>query len=77
MNFDLPSIWAVIILFSIMMYIIMDGFDLCIGILYPFFKPWLKPRRKRAANEFAGPQRSLEDSWVPMKPRLDKYLGQD
>jgi plasmid maintenance system killer protein len=31
-------------------------------IPYPFFKPWLKPRRKRAANEFAGPQRSLEDS---------------
>lgn len=35
---DLSLIWAIIILFGIMMYIIMDGFDLGIGILYPFFK---------------------------------------
>lgn len=34
---DLSLVWAVIILFGIMMYIIMDGFDLGIGILYPFF----------------------------------------
>lgn len=38
MGIELSIIWAVIILFSIMMYIIMDGFDLGIGILYPFFK---------------------------------------
>jgi cytochrome d ubiquinol oxidase subunit II len=38
MGIDLPLIWAVIILFSIMMYVIMDGFDLGIGLLYPFFK---------------------------------------
>ncbi|PPC94677.1 MAG: cytochrome d ubiquinol oxidase subunit II [Methylotenera sp.] len=37
MHFDLPLIWAIIILFGIMMYIMMDGFDLGIGILYPFF----------------------------------------
>ncbi|MBF4987593.1 cytochrome d ubiquinol oxidase subunit II [Methylophilus sp. 14] len=35
---DLSLVWATIILFGIMMYIIMDGFDLGIGILYPFFK---------------------------------------
>jgi len=34
----LPLIWAVIILFGIMMYVVMDGFDLGLGILYPFFK---------------------------------------
>ena len=34
---DLPLIWAVIILFGVMMYVIMDGFDLGIGILFPFF----------------------------------------
>src|SRR6266478_596334 len=33
---DLPLIWAVIILFGIMMYVVMDGFDLGIGLLYPF-----------------------------------------
>ena len=38
MGIDLALIWAVIILFSIMMYVVMDGFDLGIGILYPFFK---------------------------------------
>jgi cytochrome d ubiquinol oxidase subunit II len=38
MGIELSVIWAVIILFSIMMYIIMDGFDLGLGILFPFFK---------------------------------------
>lgn len=38
MGIDLSILWAVIILFGIMMYIIMDGFDLGIGLLYPFFK---------------------------------------
>lgn len=33
---DLPLVWAVIILFGIMMYVVMDGFDLGIGILFPF-----------------------------------------
>jgi cytochrome d ubiquinol oxidase subunit II len=37
MGIDLPLIWAVIILFGVMMYVIMDGFDLGIGILYPLF----------------------------------------
>jgi cytochrome d ubiquinol oxidase subunit II len=35
MGIDLPLIWAVIILFGIMMYVVMDGFDLGIGILFP------------------------------------------
>jgi cytochrome d ubiquinol oxidase subunit II len=35
MSVDLPLIWAVIILFGVMMYVIMDGFDLGIGS--PFF----------------------------------------
>ena len=38
MGIDLALIWAVIILFSIMMYVFMDGFDLGIGILFPFFQ---------------------------------------
>jgi cytochrome d ubiquinol oxidase subunit II len=37
MGIDLAFIWSVIILFSIMMYVLMDGFDLGIGILFPFF----------------------------------------
>ncbi|WP_083003764.1 cytochrome d ubiquinol oxidase subunit II [Halomonas sp. GT] len=34
--FDLTLIWAGIIGFGIMMYVLMDGFDLGLGILYPF-----------------------------------------
>ncbi|HBZ7487249.1 TPA: cytochrome d ubiquinol oxidase subunit II, partial [Klebsiella pneumoniae] len=38
MGIDLPLIWFVIIIFSTLMYIVMDGFDLGTGILYPFVK---------------------------------------
>lgn len=34
MGIDLPLIWAIIILFGVMMYVIMDGFDLGIGLLF-------------------------------------------
>jgi hypothetical protein len=33
---DLPLIWAVIILVAVMLYIMMDGYDLGIGLLFPF-----------------------------------------
>lgn len=33
---DLTLIWAVIIAVGIVMYVVMDGFDLGVGILYPF-----------------------------------------
>jgi cytochrome d ubiquinol oxidase subunit II len=36
MGIDLPLLWAIIIGFGLMMYVIMDGFDLGIGILFPF-----------------------------------------
>ncbi|WP_416427783.1 cytochrome d ubiquinol oxidase subunit II (plasmid) [Pseudomonas sp. App30] len=36
MGIDLPLIWAIIIIFGVMMYVVMDGFDLGIGILFPF-----------------------------------------
>ncbi|USQ74297.1 cytochrome d ubiquinol oxidase subunit II (plasmid) [Roseomonas mucosa] len=36
MGIDLPLIWAIIIGFGLMMYVVMDGFDLGIGILFPF-----------------------------------------
>lgn len=36
MGIDLPLVWAIIIGFGLMMYVVMDGFDLGIGILFPF-----------------------------------------
>jgi cytochrome bd ubiquinol oxidase subunit II len=38
MGIDLPVIWALIIAFGLMMYVVMDGFDLGIGILFPFIR---------------------------------------
>jgi cytochrome d ubiquinol oxidase subunit II len=35
---DTSIIWFTIIVFSTLMYIVMDGFDLGIGILFPFNK---------------------------------------
>ncbi|CAG2138678.1 cytochrome d ubiquinol oxidase subunit II [Cupriavidus plantarum] len=36
MGIDLSLLWIVIIFFGVMMYVVMDGFDLGIGILFPF-----------------------------------------
>lgn len=36
MGIDLPIVWTIIIGFGLMMYVVMDGFDLGIGILLPF-----------------------------------------
>jgi cytochrome d ubiquinol oxidase subunit II len=36
MSIDIPLIWAGVIAFGIFMYVVMDGFDLGIGILFPF-----------------------------------------
>ena len=36
MTIDLPFIWAGIIAFAVLTYVILDGFDLGLGILFPF-----------------------------------------
>jgi cytochrome d ubiquinol oxidase subunit II len=41
---DLPVIWAGLLSFAIFAYVVLDGFDLGVGILFPF----LKPGRERA-----------------------------
>ncbi|NML72701.1 cytochrome d ubiquinol oxidase subunit II [Rhizobium sp. S-51] len=37
MAIDLAFIWAAIIAFAVLAYVILDGFDLGVGILFPFF----------------------------------------
>ncbi|HRE31898.1 MAG TPA: cytochrome d ubiquinol oxidase subunit II, partial [Candidatus Berkiella sp.] len=37
-EFGLPLIWAALIGTAVALYVILDGFDLGVGILYPFFK---------------------------------------
>lgn len=36
MSLDLPLIWGGLIAFAVLAYILMDGFDLGVGILFPF-----------------------------------------
>lgn len=36
MSIDLVLVWAAILAFSVFMYVLMDGFDLGVGILFPF-----------------------------------------
>jgi cytochrome d ubiquinol oxidase subunit II len=38
MTIDLPTIWAFIIAFAVFAYVVMDGFDLGLGLLFPFFR---------------------------------------
>ncbi len=35
---DYPFIWAALIAFAVLAYVVLDGFDLGIGILFPFIK---------------------------------------
>lgn len=60
---DLTVIWAGIIGFAIIAYVIMDGFDLGIGILFPLFKPGKD--RDIAMNSIA-PVWDGNETWLVM-----------
>jgi len=59
--FDLPTLWAFIIAFAVFAYVVMDGFDLGIGILFPFFQPG--PERDSAMNSVA-PVWDGNETWL-------------
>jgi cytochrome bd ubiquinol oxidase subunit II len=58
---DLPVLWAFIIAFAVFAYVVMDGFDLGIGILFPFFPPG--PERDSAMNSVA-PVWDGNETWL-------------
>ncbi|QCB53020.1 cytochrome d ubiquinol oxidase subunit II [Sphingopyxis sp. PAMC25046] len=60
---DLTIIWACIIGFAIIAYVVMDGFDLGIGILFPFFK--VGKDRDTAMNSIA-PVWDGNETWLVM-----------
>jgi cytochrome bd ubiquinol oxidase subunit II len=60
---DLTVIWAGIIGFAIVAYVVMDGFDLGIGILFPLFK--VGPDRDTAMNSIA-PVWDGNETWLVM-----------
>ncbi|HKH26879.1 MAG TPA: cytochrome d ubiquinol oxidase subunit II [Sphingomicrobium sp.] len=60
-EFDLTTIWALIIAFAVFMYVVMDGFDLGIGILFPTFSKG--EERSQAMNAIA-PVWDGNETWL-------------
>lgn len=58
---DLTVIWAFIIAFAVAAYVVMDGFDLGIGILFPFFT--VGKERDQAMNAIA-PVWDGNETWL-------------
>ncbi|HTE36891.1 MAG TPA: cytochrome d ubiquinol oxidase subunit II, partial [Reyranella sp.] len=61
MAFDLPTIWAFIIAFAIFAYVVMDGFDLGIGILFPAFA---EGRERDSAMNSIAPVWDGNETWL-------------
>jgi cytochrome d ubiquinol oxidase subunit II len=61
MTFDLTTVWAFIIAFAVFAYVVMDGFDLGIGILFPTLK--VGEGRNRAMNSIA-PVWDGNETWL-------------
>jgi len=59
--FDLTIVWAFIIAFGIFAYVVMDGFDLGIGILFPSFA--VGDERDQAMNSIA-PVWDGNETWL-------------
>src|SRR4029078_10108411 len=61
MTFDLAFIWAALIAFAVLAYVVMDGFDLGIGILFPLYKS--ESDRDRMMNSVA-PVWDGNETWL-------------
>ena len=61
MSFDLTVVWALIIVFALFVYVVMDGFDLGIGILFPMFE--VGHERDTAMNSIA-PLWDGNETWL-------------
>jgi cytochrome d ubiquinol oxidase subunit II len=60
-SFDLATIWAFIIAFAVFAYVVLDGFDLGIGILFPNFA--VGDERDQAMNAIA-PVWDGNETWL-------------
>ena len=59
--FELSFIWAGIIAFAVLTYVLLDGFDLGVGILFPFAKN---------EQDKATMMNSIAPIWMAMKHGL-------
>ncbi|WP_188907748.1 cytochrome d ubiquinol oxidase subunit II [Aureimonas endophytica] len=58
---DLPTVWALVIAFAVFAYVVMDGFDLGIGILFPSLKPG---EERDAAMNSVAPVWDGNETWL-------------
>ena len=61
MNVDVTVVWAGIIAFAVFMYVLLDGFDLGLGILFPFMDD--EAERDVAMNSVA-PIWDFNETWL-------------
>ncbi|MBR0649112.1 cytochrome d ubiquinol oxidase subunit II [Roseomonas terrae] len=61
MTLDLPMIWAALIAFAVLAYVVLDGFDLGVGILFPFMRK--EAERDEAMNSVA-PVWDGNETWL-------------
>ena len=61
MELDLPFIWAGLIAFAVLAYVVLDGFDLGVGILFPFVAG---RGRSRPDDELGGPVWDGNETWL-------------
>lgn len=61
MSLDLPLIWAGVIAVAVLMYVLLDGFDLGIGILFPFARD---ARHRDAMMESIAPIWDGNETWL-------------
>ena len=61
MEFDLAFVWACLLAFAVFAYVVLDGFDLGVGILFPFLREG--DERDKAMNSIA-PVWDGNETWL-------------
>jgi cytochrome d ubiquinol oxidase subunit II len=61
MTLDLPLIWAGLIAIAVLMYVLLDGFDLGVGILFPFARG---PEERDAMMNSIAPYWDGNETWL-------------
>src|SRR3546814_1805308 len=61
MELDLPFIWAALIAFAVLAYVVLDGFDLGIGVLFPLID---RGRDRDIAMNSVAPVWDGNETWL-------------
>ena len=61
MTLDLPLIWAGLIAVAVLLYVVLDGFDLGLGILFPFAR---SPQDRDVMMNTVAPVWDGNETWL-------------